>query len=242
MHLHKIHGGLSKIDFWRRREVWPAIVLAWAASIALTVFAQTPGWWTDRAVLAPGANTNDFAFANQGQIKWLATQAAAEFDDKLQGLGGAGTNISALLAAFSTTNNYLLVNVGQIKATGKPFYDRLAELSGSTPYLSNAVPLTMTGIYPWTSGTNDDADFAAANIGQAKYTFSMNFDRDGSGLPDWWEIKYFGKLGINPSAYPNTGLHSYLWFYQNGGNPTNFPAPIVLTITAPPDGSVLGGY
>jgi len=28
-------------------------------------------------------------------------------------------------------------------------------------------------------------------------------DNDGSGLPDWWQIKYFGETGVDPYADPD---------------------------------------
>ena len=53
---------------------------------------------------------NDFAPINQGQLKWLATQAAVEFTAD----GLISSDITALVNSFSPTNNYLPVNLGAI--------------------------------------------------------------------------------------------------------------------------------
>jgi len=45
-------------------------------------------------------------------------------------------------------------------------------------------------------------------------------DSDGDGLPDWWELKYFGNLDQGPNGdYDNDGLTN-LQEYQHGTNPT----------------------
>ena len=48
---------------------------------------------------------------------------------------------------------------------------------------------------------------AAANAGQLKNVFSFDalsvdaaHDTDANGLPDWWEIYYFGHIGVDPSG------------------------------------------
>ena len=43
---------------------------------------------------------------------------------------------------------------------------------------------------------------------------------DDSGLPDWWQIQYFGRLGVNPNALsPSGDGWTLLQKYQNGMNP-----------------------
>ena len=44
-------------------------------------------------------------------------------------------------------------------------------------------------------------------------------DSDGNGLPDWWEFKYFGRLGMDPNSDPNGDGHSLLYDYTNGLDP-----------------------
>src|SRR6202012_2853648 len=57
---------------------------------------------------------------------------------------------------------------------------------------------------------------------------------DGSGLPDWWELQYFGHTGIDPNADPAGDGWSIIQKFQNGWIPTNFytpPTPKVAGIT-----------
>lgn len=123
--------------------------------------------------------------------------------------GGSGSNVWALVASFSNTNNYRPVNLGQLKYVAQPFYDRLIEVGYTTSY-------------PWSDSINPPNDYALANIGQAKnvFSFDLRLDSDGDGIPDWWELLY----GLNPhdpddayQEFPNPWTHglSYLEVYQN---------------------------
>ena len=153
-----------------------AILLACAAARAAT---NDPAWWSSRHVLDTNAPANDFAPAVQGQLKYISSNACAELQEHLP--GGAGTVVVSRIAGFSPTNNYCPVLVGQLKYVAAPFYDRLRAVE-------------YTSSYPWTESTNDDADFAPANIGQLKNVFSFDLarDADDDDLPDWWEKRWFG--------------------------------------------------
>ncbi len=52
---------------------------------------------------------------------------------------------------------------------------------------------------------------------------------DGSGLPDWWELKYFGQTGIDPYASAAGDGLSNLQKFQMGLNPTNYYYPYAPT-------------
>jgi hypothetical protein len=57
---------------------------------------------------------------------------------------------------------------------------------------------------------------------------------DGSGLPDWWELEYFGHTGVDPNADPAGDGWSNIQKFQNGMNPNVFytpPAPKGLTVS-----------
>lgn len=153
----------------------------WLCLAGHQAFAQTPQWWVTRGVLNQSL-AHDYAPINQGQLKWLASNAYAEVSNAI----GPDTNLTALIDSLSISNNYLPVNIGQVKYLAAPFYDRLYEFG-----LTNAMPPGMLGRYPWDGrmGTND---YALVNIGQAKYAFSFSLsidpDADYDGRPDWWEV------------------------------------------------------
>lgn len=211
--------------FLKQSRWWPLVAVAFYLG-TVTLLAQAPTWWSTRGVLlsGPGIVTNDFSPANQGQVKWLATQAKAEFDEKLAAVGGAGLAINTLVAGFSSNNNYRPVNAGMLKNTVQPFYDRLYELG-----LTNCYPLGAGTPYPWSGSTNPTRDFSLVNAGQVKYAFGFApftvvpppvvEDSDGNGLPDTWEQQYFGHLGVDPHADPDGDGLTNLGEVQYGTNP-----------------------
>lgn len=164
---------------------------AWLCGALLmqSATAVTPEWWGVQGVLNTQKEADDYAAANLGQLKNIASKAAAAMDAELP--GGAGAEISALTAAWSaapaagvTRDDYAAVTLGQLKRTAKPFYDRLVE-----------VGMTEAGVYPW-GGTIQD-DYALANLGQLKAVFSFETDMGDSnqnGIPDLWELQTFGDL------------------------------------------------
>jgi len=124
-----------------------------------------PAWWTDWGVVNTNAAMQDYAAANMGQLKWIATRAYEEFKANL-------TNdcsiISNLVTGFSTIHSYSAVNLGQLKMVAQPFYDLL------TPEHTNAWPIGMTvGPYPWSGSTHPAQDYSVVNLGQLKYVFSF---------------------------------------------------------------------
>lgn len=131
------------------RWIVPLILLFAAVAFA----ASEPEWWSRRGVIDPRRPAQDYAAANQGQVKRFAYLAYLDMQDSLQ--GGAGTNISSLVTGFTNAGNYFPINLGQLKIIGAPFYSQLG------------LPV------PWTGTTNARADYAMANIGQVKHIFSF---------------------------------------------------------------------
>jgi hypothetical protein len=159
----------------------------------------------------------------------MAVHAAAEMNADLP--GGAGTNVTALINSFSTTNNYLPANLGQLKSVAQPFYDRL-------------IAVGYTNAYPWASATTTN-DFAIANIGQLKNLFAwdLTYSSVGDGIPNWWRALYFANqpTGNQNGTMTNsqscaacdadgTGQNN-MFKYVTGLNPTNTASVFLLNIT-----------
>lgn len=177
--------------------------------------AGEPEWWSDdpNDILLPFA-TNDYAAANVGQAKFMASQAIAELNEKYPVGGGATFSMSDLIDTNATANDYAALNVGQLKFLVKPFYDRVNNLSWNKSY-------------PWTPQTTDDNDFAAVNVGQLKNAFNFDFeshleDTDNDNLPDFWEIQIAGNLTTltGANADPDGDFRTNIEEYYIRSNPT----------------------
>jgi len=163
---------------------------------------DVPQWWLDRGVFDTNHPAHDFYPVNQGQVKWMCTQAYTEFQEKLP--GKQNTNILEQIDAFPPGNNFRPSSMGMLKNSALLFYERLIEEG-------YAVDL------PWSGKTAKN--YALANRGQMKNLFRFDldaFDSDGDGLPNWWEQKY----GLsNAEEDPDHDGLNNLREYQVGSNP-----------------------
>lgn len=79
-------------------------VISMLALASMKLQAATgPSWWVTRGVVNTNSQPNDFAAVNQGQLKWMAVNAAVELESQLP--GGAGNNVgrSSSPSAIRTT-------------------------------------------------------------------------------------------------------------------------------------------
>ena len=133
------------------------VVVFIAMILAVESSGQEPAWWTTQGVLESMSVTNDYALANQGQLKHIAHQAYLQMNNSF--CLGAGPVVSNLVDTFTQTYNYDPVNIGQLKHVATPFYDRLNEMG-------------FTHDYPWT-GAPSTNDFILVNMGQLKNVFGF---------------------------------------------------------------------
>ena len=224
----------------KRRMIRTLAVVAVLTSVGAAFAVEPayyPRWWVDRDLKVIDADpVKDFAGAQRGQAKWIARCAVAEFDAMLVGVGGAGPLLRDLDQCLPVMNNSAPLNLGQLKNLAKPFYDRLQQLADSVPQIIDVRPPEVTGQpYPWTDDPTDDENYARALIGQVKYAFSFNFDRDSDGLPDWWEKQIVdadpgdgitAKEQVNPQDdFDGDGANN-LAEYADGTRPTKDPDDI----------------
>lgn len=172
-------------------------------------FAEQPGWWTDPATgfIDPEANhsvVQNYAPANLGQLKKVASRAKTYLDANLS--GGAGSAVNAMIAEWtSNADNYSPINLGQLKRVAKPFYDRLNAAGYSTRnnLIARGYPSSWAYTTPWDPTTPTSENYLAANLGQLKMAFSFDlsgFDGNTDGLPDIWRNKYFPSGGTGSGA------------------------------------------
>lgn len=192
------------------------ISLSIAAIAMLSVaLAEDPSWWDSTVIDDNGDHSIEanYAPANLGQLKNIAKEAADHLEATLP--DGAGTPIDQLVESFGTNlsqaekdANYAPINLGQLKAVSKPFYDRLIAAGYNTK--QNVIDHGVSGWsekYPWDPNTAVSDNYFPANVGQLKLVFSFDVtglaasilvDSDDDGLPDWWEFIFGG--GISGSA------------------------------------------
>ena len=199
-----------------------------AAPVPVNAPTNYPIWWFSRGVITPlnpANNTpswpssypasDDYAAINEGQLKNFATQAFNELQAGAPSYVWSttqGTNLATMVESWSPTasgeDDYKAINLGQLKNVAKPFYDVLIEMGYANSY-------------PWTGNTDD---YTAVNIGQVKNVFSFDLSPDpsGTGLAQWWELKYFGQFGLDPGFVPNGNGFDLEEDYNGGADPTNY--------------------
>ena len=154
----------------------PRVIILATLALAGVVSAAPPAWWSQQQVTDvqhPSSIDDNYAPANLGQLKNFGKQAKTHLDAYLP--GGAGSSINTLVSSFGTNltpeardANYAPINLGQLKAIAKPFYDRLLGFSYDTKenLIAHGYPSTWTSSYPWDASTPIQDNYAPANLGQ----------------------------------------------------------------------------
>ena len=65
-------------------------------------------------------------------------------------------------------------------------------------------------------------DNAGVQSDPQSVNFTIALDSDGGGLPDYWQLQYFGYLGMDPDSDLTGNGQSLLYDYQNGMDPTDY--------------------
>jgi len=216
-----MNKSLERCRGYRRLTLAGLFVVA--LGLTQICISTEPAWWGARGVKST-APASDYAIANQGQAKWFALKAEEELRFKLP----TGFNGPIYTTPLPTGNNYAPINQGQLKALVQQLYLRIQQAKAANPTLPITLPQVLAGTYPWTDTPADDQNYALVNIGQLKYVFSFEFNRDADAdnLPDWWEILY----GLDPHDATNNngpsgdpdgdGVSNYIEYLQ-GRNPTS---------------------
>jgi subtilisin family serine protease len=121
-------------------------------------------------------------------------------------------------------------------------YQYLDGTSMATPHVSGAVAFAAMN-FPTETVTQriqrvlTNADVIPGLQGWVHNGRRLNLQRivdtDGNGLPDWWELQYFGHLtGTNPNADPDHDGMSNLAEWIAGTNPTNAASNLRLTLVS----------
>ena len=189
----------------------------------------------------------------------LALNAAGEIEAKL----GDTTGSSPLI--FSTQNSFtdnqwhqVILEVNQSGQEAQIYVDGTAQALqldtgsvgsgyGTQINFTGITSLNVTVSQPLNLGANPIAseyfNGTLDDLRVYKYVLSSSqmtslINSAGNGLPDWWQIRYFGELGNNPAALaPNGSGLTILQCYQQGVNPQQAapaePFTIAISATGP---------
>ena len=102
-------------------------------------------------------------------------------------------------------------NVLQLSSPAKTYDRSSLQLNGQQIYLKYPTQ-TLFSITTTNRGRLERVDLTTSQSDQ---------DSDGNGLPDGWELKYFGHIGVDPNADPDRDGMSNLAESRAGTNPTN---------------------
>lgn len=168
----------------------------------------------------------------------LPTNAAAGYSVAINNAVGSTTSVTAVLT----------VSIPQVVIITQP--TNQAVLAGSTVLMTVAASGALPLNYQWyasktgmilgatnsflifynvqTNSTDlyyvavgDNYGSSVSSSTASLMVIDSTTDSDGDGLPDPWELKYFGHTGVNLNADPDGDYLSNLQEYQYGTNPNN---------------------
>ncbi|CAN5539928.1 hypothetical protein BH09VER1_BH09VER1_23980 [soil metagenome] len=131
--------------------------------------------------------------------------------------------------------NYGPINLGQLKAVSKPYYDLLLSYGYNTKanLIAHGAPSDWAYDYPWNPSTDVSANYAPANLGQLKLVFSFDltsYDADDNGIPDIWEYNHYGWYGIDPAGDDDGDGLTNLQEYEQSSDPNDYYSQASTTV------------
>lgn len=164
-----MNQGSFCLNYFRRPTACRDVIIAIQAGLTLLMpcYGGIPDWWIARGVVRSEVTSDNKAALNAGQLKHAVTQAVNEMNLHHASAGGAGTELNALVAGWNVegpeVDNFEMVNVGQVKAVLKLWYDRLNTIHSTTGY-------------PWPQVATSN-NFEGVNVGQLKKLLQIDVRR-----------------------------------------------------------------
>jgi len=154
-------------------------------------------------------------------------------------LGGPNNWIPAVSLAQS---DGLALQTNSSATIAYGLYQYLDGTSMATPHVSGAVAFAAMNFPSETVSQRiqrvlTNADVVPGLLGKVhngrRLDLQRIVDTDGNGLPDWWELEYFGHLtGTDPNADPDHDGMSNLAEWIAGTNPTNAASSLRLLLVS----------
>jgi subtilisin family serine protease len=175
-----------------------------------------------RAAIIYNNDAGNFSGTLQNPGNWIPAVSIAQAD---------GQALAALLPATGTVVNELVPSQG---------YELLDGTSMATPHVSGAVAFAAMNFPSETvaqriqrvlANVDPTAGLQGLVITGGRLNLLRIVDTDRNGLPDWWELTYFGHLlGTQATADTDGDGASNFAEWVSGTNPTN-PASCVRLLT-----------
>jgi hypothetical protein len=153
-----------------------------------------PSWWSDPAsrILDPHATAENYAPANLGQLKHVATQARDHLNAAIAQFGGAGAEIEAVITGFTQADKFAPANLGQLKMVFSFDMQDFATGDSDNDGLPDSWEMQHFGTLAY-NGNDDPDEDGLDNSGEyAARTNPLSWDTDGDGLSDGDEVLTHG--------------------------------------------------
>ncbi len=206
--------------------------------LSVSLEATQPAWWTATGGPLNSNPPNDYAVANQGQLKQFTQKAAAYLNANLT--NGAGATLNSMVTGWSNyyqTNGYTstnpapadlkVVNQGQLKYIASLVYPQLS----TAGYMSTNVPTWLQ---------TNASDFKAANLGELKQIFAFQISAPQTPIN---LVVQFGSTSATLTwSDPVVSVQSFTVQYStNGGSSWTTAATVAGNVfTATMTGLTLG--
>jgi glucose/arabinose dehydrogenase len=181
--------------------------------IATNIYAATGNLvWK----IAPDGTTSLFAGGNGGQVS-DGPPLFSVFQNPLD------------VAVDSNTNVFVADSTSVRKIALNHFMTTLAGTTGAGFQNGSGPIAQFNGAYGLCADSNGNV-FAADSANNCIREISP--DTAGIGIPDWWQLKYFGHVGIDPNADPDhDGMSNYSEFWS-GTDPLDPESVLAINLAA----------
>lgn len=140
------------------------------------------------------------------------------------GLSASG-GIGRITLSWNSSSGASSYKLRRSTSSSGPF-STIATGIASTSYSDSGLPASTTFHYVVAASntSGDSSDSASASATTAPY------DSDSDGLPDTWEMQYFGSLNQSPTNDPDEDRFTNQQEYQNGTHPNSYSGLQLFTL------------
>jgi hypothetical protein len=194
-----------------------------------TVSANGPGpisyQWQFNGVVIPGATASTYVLTN------AQTTNAGNYDVAVTNIAGSVVSLNVLLTVeiapsittqpMSQTNNAGATAVFDIVAAGAPPPSYQWKFDGTNISNATGSVLCITNLQSTNAGTYSVSVSNIAGTLASSNAVLTVIPMDTNGLPENWELEYFGVLGVNPLADPDYDGRNNFQEYNDGTDPVD---------------------